>query len=535
MSKHDFVLDTFYNEYETTWGNVPKLAPQVSRLCYAASQVCWLDQGRQDLDDRRDLVYNYSLRWLGLEDVQPYRHVIPTKSYVDKYIDSVATLFNEDPKRVFSVSSDIINQDFENLLKQADANSKFQQAYRYALLTNVVSVYPAFDAQGSMTINVLTPDKFCVVTDDEGNVIETWEIHAVTHKGTSRQQTEFRVWTNDFYYHADYQGNPIQSSVIANPYGRIPRTFLRLTEPCDREFYSSGDGDITFFSAWANFMLFQATKIATYQGAPLSIAYNMDLAKDAVIAPGKLIEIKTPPLPDAGEPRFEFANPGADYFAMAAFVATEQKELLQGKGLPAFVLDSSITPPSGIALAILERELVEKRKSHASALAHFEADFMSLLATVVNTDGNRGPALLLPTSLPEFSVEYRTSRLYMEPEAEFAHDMKLVEAGLKYPGEIAKKYLNAQVSDADAVILRDSNKAVWSGVATSTADLKSTVGGSAQIAALQKDYYAGLLPREAAISNCIHIFGFTSETADALFPKVTVTPAQTNLPEPSDL
>lgn len=49
-------------------------------------------------------------------------------------------------------------------------------------------------------------------------------------------------------------------------------------------------------------------------------------------------------------------------------------------------------------------------------------------------------------------------------------------------------------------------------------DLRTTVGGSAQIAALQKDYWADVISREAAVANVVIIFGLPQTDAERLFP-----------------
>lgn len=49
--------------------------------------------------------------------------------------------------------------------------------------------------------------------------------------------------------------------------------------------------------------------------------------------------------------------------------------------------------------------------------------------------------------------------------------------------------------------------------------LRATVGGSTAIAALQTAYYAGEIPREAALSQATIVFGFSDEEANALFPE----------------
>lgn len=65
--------------------------------------------------------------------------------------------------------------------------------------------------------------------------------------------------------------------------------------------------------------------------------------------------------------------------------------------------------------------------------------------------------------------------------------------------------------------------------------LRQTVGGLNAIAALQADYYAGRLPRQAAIANVIMLFGFSMTEANALFPIIApqkLTPDEAPLETP---
>lgn len=63
--------------------------------------------------------------------------------------------------------------------------------------------------------------------------------------------------------------------------------------------------------------------------------------------------------------------------------------------------------------------------------------------------------------------------------------------------------------------------------------LRATVGGSAQVAALQTAFYAGQMPRDAAIANAVIIFGFSDEEANRLFSEqapVKLTPGDPGSP-----
>ena len=60
------------------------------------------------------------------------------------------------------------------------------------------------------------------------------------------------------------------------------------------------------------------------------------------------------------------------------------------------------------------------------------------------------------------------------------------------------------------------------------------MGGSQAIAALQRSYYAGELPREACVANAQIVFGFTPADADLLFPATAPTPLVAQQPAAPD-
>jgi len=94
------------------------------------------------------------------------------------------------------------------------------------------------------------------------------------------------------------------------------------------------------------------------------------------------------------------------------------------------------------------------------------------------------------------------------------------------PGAVPGK---APAADATAVAAPAPAPAVPSPTDTANT-LRATVGGSQQIQALQTAFYAGSIPRDAAVANATIVFGFSPEEADKLFPekkpqKLTPTPA----------
>ena len=54
-------------------------------------------------------------------------------------------------------------------------------------------------------------------------------------------------------------------------------------------------------------------------------------------------------------------------------------------------------------------------------------------------------------------------------------------------------------------------------------DLRTTVGGLNAIAGIQANYYAGKIPRAAAVANVQLLFGFSPAEAASLFPEIAPT------------
>lgn len=60
--------------------------------------------------------------------------------------------------------------------------------------------------------------------------------------------------------------------------------------------------------------------------------------------------------------------------------------------------------------------------------------------------------------------------------------------------------------------------------------LRDTVGGATALQSLQLSYYAGDLPRQAAISNAVNIFKITQSEAEAIFPEIAPDAPSSNVP-----
>lgn len=108
------------------------------------------------------------------------------------------------------------------------------------------------------------------------------------------------------------------------------------------------------------------------------------------------------------------------------------------------------------------------------------------------------------------------------PEAAAA-EAELAEIERDDAAQAAANTPTVQLGDATTAGEGDQGTAVLGGEEQSDAvasnDLRQTVGGSVAVRDLQKAYYAGELPRAAAVANLTTVFGFTPEEAEAFLPE----------------
>lgn len=101
-------------------------------------------------------------------------------------------------------------------------------------------------------------------------------------------------------------------------------------------------------------------------------------------------------------------------------------------------------------------------------------------------------------------------------------------AGFGLPAQPSQGAIPAAASDGDGA---DVVSQAQTGSTDAANALRASVGGSQTLAALQKDFYAGGLPRAAAVANARLMFGFSQEEAEELFPveaPVKLTPEEGN-------
>lgn len=397
--------------------------------------------------------------------------------------------------------------------------------------------------------------------------------------GDSQGVRVYQVWTDteiryengdgeeDFFWEPDEDddGNPIigddgvpaRRAVVrrSNPYGRIPYTILRLVEPDSMATFGGG-------LAWAadtmcaiNGIETNADLSAHFEAHGHWVAVNLGLTegKRPRFGIGGMTAIdNVDGAQERAAPSLQNVAQNGSYGQLAEYRTERIKDLMRAAGVPESEIQRGGNAPSGVARYIERKPLLEQRRSDIRNLTFFEREFSDLLIRVYNADiaeRSGGKVAPIPERLP-LEVTFADEDLILEPKDLADLTNARADAGLISPSRYVRDMTGQTVaSDEAAVELIRRNRALFAaidagepvesesqeGVAdtpTATpadggdaaAELRTSVGGSAQIAERQAEYYEGKVPREAVLANLEHVLGFTRAEAEALLPEVLPTP-----------
>jgi hypothetical protein len=444
-------------EFRVTWQQVDRFKHEIPHLQFIRCQTAFIDSDTDDLHIRRKAAMALAGSVLapdgGMDaELQNWWGLIGVETCSNRIADTICTLYDEAPTRTFHTKPEI-NTAFEELYKEFDVNTAMQRAYRYALFTNIVLLWPDFE---NKTIKVLTPDHFRLEGIDD-KIHRVW---IITYN--AKNEIEYQAWSDDKVTLYDSKGKELGAREQPNPYGRIPGTFLKLNPSND--LYGSGMSEAAEINAWSNVVGFLATRISVFQSYSVALATNLKLKQGTKLGPGYVLEASNMGGDPSQNPDLKFITPDGKFLELEQHRRNRIKSFEHANGLPGFMDEMAGTPPTGIALTVLERPLNKKRKQHQFALVKAERDFAELLGTVVEKQSSKmGVVRRLPIDAT-FAVSYVKPATFTEPSNELEHDLKLMEYGFISPTAIAQKYLGMTgVSDQDAVTEINKNKALFAG------------------------------------------------------------------------
>jgi hypothetical protein len=504
-------------EFEFTWGTVKKWEKDVPHLQFMRAQTCWLESDIDDLQIRRRSAYAIARAALSPNDMpdsdlQRNWPLLGVESVSPSLADSICTLYNESPVRTFGdeEADKTIAEAFKEEYTLAGFDMVMQHAYRSALFTNIVAIIPSW--KDGLKFTVATPDLFRYQPKTDSQEEELWVIERDEKLGLF-----FRVYTPTCV--KKYRDGAF---VDEEPHdlGRLPAVLLKLTPSND--VYGAGMTEAAEINAWSNLIRFFSTRIGLHQAFSVGVASNMALEQGTRIGPGHIIIAKNSGADASTKPELTFVTPDGKFVALEDFRAGVVQGFQRNQGLPAFIIDMSGTPPTGIALQVMQRRLNEKRKLHKPAIRRAELEIATLVSKMGASKNRR---LLFKPS--KFGVEFVGET--MADSAELSYDLERASKGLMAPTSLVQKYLGIQsgITEEQAATMLRTNRKFFAGD-----ELKTNPKGVVALQELIGSYEAQTISRPACIALATIVYGFEQGSAELLFPIDTLKP--TTQPTPTN-
>lgn len=445
-------------ELAVTWGQIPQWVWEVRNMRYVRATTCWLEGTQDDLRDRRRAVLGIArgiispkdAKELDIDNLYP---LIPVETVSPRLANLICVAYKEPPERTFSTDTSI-NEGFNQLYEEYDINEVMDRAYRAALFTNSVLILWSEEENQFL---VLTPEYFRI----EENGI--WIARRVGIPGTNSYMSPgdivYDVWNKDTHEVRDAGGRLQVSQCEENPYGMFPGVLLKLTPSND--LYGAGIVEAAEVNAATNLLRLFALRIGLYQGFSVAVGTNIrnesggtGARNNVRVGPGSMLNLQDPD--GMVHPDFKFVSPDGKFEEIERFRRNIISSFERNQDLPAFLIDENAgSPPSGVALQVLERQLNNRRRDHLPALRRTEktlVEFMTLLAR------KRGRSTL---SADTFEINYADTQEFTDKNEELSYDLELAQNGLINPSQLARKYYGMQGSttDEEAITLMKQNKA----------------------------------------------------------------------------
>lgn len=456
-----FYAKAFYEDFNVLWENSPfKSAADIVLKCYFRAITCFLGTDADDEYDRRLLLYHFLKQETEEEYLDEKFPTLPLSDNLFKKIArNVFSAYSEPAQRKFS-ENETVNEKFAKYYQNSGAHSAFKQAYKTAGFTNVVAVRPKHVFKKSLgkkvtEHEVLTPDMFSVeVSDTDPN-----DVVSIAIPYQAGELTLMRIWTAETVTVKNLKGETVRSEV--NKYGRIPYTFLKLTD--GKEFY--GGGDITLVQAqlYSNKLRLHADESETYSALAIWIGTNLkgDANGKFKISPRKVINFADVKNPDMGQhlpPELESKTAQPFFTEINDFRKSIDDEELRTRELPEDVITGD-KPLNGVSRLIAQQGLTEARQEHIDRLRTFERQYAELFALVLNKDAAEN----FPEDLEDFQVDFAEPRWFLELKDEYEFDTTKMSVGLISPSEFVKKWagIDGEMTDKDAIKYMMNHKALF--------------------------------------------------------------------------
>lgn len=579
-------FDALFNEVSVVWGRHPKFsAPEyLERIAFHAFLTTFYDETLADIDNRRRCLYKYAAGPFATDEkddpLNVNAHKLPIDSVIPKIIRNTATSYVEPPKRTWTINgeiSDTITEVMNSIYKGSSADAKLVDAEGYTELCGGCAVRFYLDSGKKWQMQILPPDHFQCIHDGERI---THFCYATARQTATGYKTIFCNWTPDLYFETDYSGTkesiPIKNDLgeltastkeLPNEYGVVPFVIMRSNGNVTGDIFGGSMFSAVESMLALNLQRFSEDNSSVFESWGQWTLINWDTTKRRIrLGPGRALVAEQVSTGEGqlAPPSADNVAPAASYVNLYNVRKERQRDLMRSESIPESIAsDSATAPQSGYSRFIERAELHELRKYQKPMRIKFEHELTTLAVIVYNVE------VATPSGFPLLPIDISVDTAFVEeiitsdPATEFANDVKQLIGGGLLPSKFASKWLSIEVStEEDAVQVIEDNLLRIARIAgplassvglpapvvavavdpnataptASTEDLKATVGGSAQVLALQTGYSNGSISRDAAIANATIVFGFTVDQANLLFPAsspVVLTPDPASNPVPT--
>lgn len=443
-------------ELAVTWGTVSRFQWEVRNIRWVRAQTCWLEGTHDDLRDRRratlgiarGIISSKDARELEIDNLYP---LIPVDTISPRLANLICVAYKDAPERTFNkdlsgVEDDEINKGFDDLYDSLNVNEVMDQAYRAALFTNTVLIYWSEEEDKFL---VLTPEYFRIADDGVWIARRTGYTQAERFMYTPSDsipdgEIVFDIWNDETHEVRNHSGQLMMSQCEDNPWGMFPGVLVKLSPSND--LYGAGISEAAEINAATNLLRLFGYRIALHQGFSVAVAINMvndsggTGAKDGVrIGPGSMLNLRNPSGDPGAMPDFKFVTPDGKFEQLEKFRNTVIQSFSRTHDLPGYLVDDNYgTPPTGVALKVLEKPLNNKRRDHLNALRRVEKTLAKFIEKLARKKNRK--ALIVQN----FEINYADAQEFTDPAEELEFDLAKAKNGLTTPRAIVKKYLNVQ-------------------------------------------------------------------------------------------
>ena len=424
-------------ELAVTWGTVSQFQWEVRDMRWQRAQTIWLEGTHDDIRDRKRAVLAIARGILSerggmnltlASEIDNLWPMIPVDTISTRLANLVCIAYKDSPERIFNkdpegnVDEDV-GKGFDDLYDSLNVNEVMDEAYLAALFVN--SVLILWDDEEEKFL-VLTPEYFRIAADGIWvarrtgfTQAERFLYNTENRKDIAEGEIVFDVWTDKRHEVRSHDGRLYPDQCEDNPYGMFPGVLLKLNRSND--VYGAGITEAAELNAATNLLRLFALRTALFQGFSIPVLKNFTDTtggkNNITLSPGKILTLQNTGSDPSTDPDFFYRSPEGRFPELDAFIQSKIKSFERNQDLPAYLVDESLTPPSGVALQVMEQPLKRKRESHRMSLRRTEKTLAKFIEKLAVTKFKR-PAL----KVENFEINYADAAEFTEPASELEFD-----------------------------------------------------------------------------------------------------------------